>query len=403
MSFTKQTQKTTMYTITSLPAARRIIGAKGDNIKEMRRVLGNGLYVRVEATKTRAVSAKKLTDDGYVSMTCQNSNGVANTVRIFVGTSPPTNDAGDILVMVKPVMVSAWGAACVTEALRQIDAITNRRECDLTAKVTSCPGNLIKHVIGARGSGLRRAERSVGGGCYISCEDGIFIVKANSRGAALRGKIAVEKKISELVQRFRDQNKKPVASAKTTPLAANPFDILAADVDSEDEVVIEVVVDDTVQKQLSKSTLRRQRRALTAEQGVLDDPAVMFSRTQTVNEAACAGIGWTSDSSTVEDTANSTASDSAEASPLSGAWGAQTVTLGESLEDAVTRGDTFAPFVSAPAKKSARAPRDTKKIGFEILGGAAVVDETVSLTKKFSDMTNLFSIGTWADGDSDDE
>jgi len=412
MSFSTKNQKMTMFTITSENGARRVIGRGGGNIKDMRQKFGGGLYIRVEDTKTRRVAADQLSDDGYVKMKCENSNGVTRMVSIFVGTSPPRDDDGNVLVMVKPVMVSAWTKAVVDRAIGQIDAITNRRESDLTTKVSSCPGNLIKHVIGGGGSGLRRIEREVGDGCYISCSDGAFVVKANSKKSALRGKIIVEKKITELVQRFRFQKKAVVVEAPIT-FGANSFCILGAESDDEDLPAPPTQVSPAhpvvEHKDMSRSTKRRLRRKATAAkldddkavQGVLDDPAVMFSRSQTMAQASSTGIIWTSDSSTVEDTVETTSSDSSDdVSPLSGAWGAQTVTLGEALEDAVSRGDTFAPFVSTLPKKSARVPQEveSQQCDFDIM----TADDR-AMSKKFSDMVDNFAVGTWgSDSDSDD-
>ena len=417
MSFSTQTQKTTTYTITSESAARRVIGRGGSNIKKMRDALGNGLYVRVEATKTRRCSSSKLTSDGYVPMTCVNSSGDNRTVNIFVGASPPRDSDGNILVMVKPVIVSAWGKTTVDSALKQIDAITNRPESDLTATVANCAENLIKHVIGARGSGLRRLERFVGDGCYISCSDGVFVVKANTKSATLRGKIVVEKKIHELSERFRLQKKKPLEAIETGVLGSNAFDIFADDSDeSDDEAGDEVVESEThATKELSKSVKRRLRRKeakkaakeAEAEVAILADPSVVSI------------ISNTSDSSSVEDTVEMTSDSSPESPPLSGVWGDQDVTISESLEDAVTRGDTFETFFErVPLKKSSRGPSLSvpKELSFEIMDDVATksseklvlerslkgVEPVAGLTKKFSDMTKEFAVGTWA-SDSDDE
>ena len=414
MSFTKQNKKTTTHTITSESGARRIIGRGGANIKEMRRNFGNGLYIRVEATKTRRVSPDQLNADGYVTMTCKNLNGDSRTVSIFVGTSPPLDSDGNVLVMVKPVMVSAWGKTAVAHAIKKIDAITNQREVDLMTTVPICPPDLIKHVIGARGSGLRRLERDIGDGCYISCSDGVFIIKANHKKSALRGKIVVEKKIKDLVQSFQTQ-KKPTIVDEPSSLSSNSFAIFGGDEsdgESDDDQEATLVASEKTKKALSKSVLRRIRRKTAkanaeaeklAAAGIASDPAVMFVSPQlkreTTGSVEVAAGGWASDSSSVEATVDTT-SDSAESSPpLSGVWGTQTVTISESLEDAATRGDTFTPPPAPALKKRSRpmAKVEPKEITFEIMADA----ERASV-KKFSEMAEKFSVGTW-DSDSDDE
>ena len=435
MSFSKQNQKTTTFTITSESGARRIIGRGGANIKAMRHAIGNGLYVRVEGTKTRRVSPDQLNADGYVTMTCKNSNGDSRTVSIFVGTSPPRDSDGNVLVMVKPVMVSAWGKTAVAHAIKQIDATTNQLEADLTTKVLNCPSDLIKHVIGTRGSGLRRLEREIGDGCYIACSEGVFVVKANHKKSALRGKIVVEKKIKNLVQSFQAQKKPTVADDTSFRPGSTNFSIFAEDSDdeSDDDQEATLVASVKPKKVLSKSVVRRIRRKTAkanaeaeklAAAGIASDPAVMFVssplKRETTGSVEVAAGGWASDSSTVEDTVDTT-SDSAESSPpLSGVWGTQTVTISESLEDAATRGDTFTPPPAPALKKRSRpmAKVEPKEITFEIMSEAAVTspkklvlerDQSESvmrddkiLTQKFSDMAEKFSVGTWGT-DSDDE
>ena len=426
MSFSNQTQnqKTTMYTITSETAARRVIGRGGSNIKTMRQALGNGLYIRVEATKTRRVAADQLSDDGYVKMKCANSNGVTRTVNIFVGTSPPRDDDGNILVMVKPVMVSAWTKAVVDRAIGQIDAITNRRESDLTTKVSSCPGNLIKHVIGARGSGLRRIEHEVGDGCYISCTDGVFVIKANSKKSSLRGKIVVEKKIKELVERFRFQKKDDVV-AEPSALGANPFDIFGDDEsDDESNTVVQDPTqsarDGATQKKLSKSVARRLRRKATAKakseklatEGIVADDTVLFVSAEgdgsydDIVERTAHSDAWmrpsgkaSSDSSDVEDTTDTTSESTDDMAPLSGVWGDQKVTISEALEDAVSRGDAFMSVPVPEPKKRYRkaAVVGPKKAIFEIMTNS---DAATALDKTFDDMAQKFAVGAW---DSDSE
>jgi len=377
----------TSYTITSENGARRVIGARGSNVAAMRRDIGSGLYVRVEPTKARRVSSLKLSD-GYVTMTCANANGDDRTVSIFVGTSPPRDDDGNIIVSVKPVMVSAWTKAALNRALKQIDAITNRRESDLTGNVPCCPANLIKHVIGAGGSGLRRLERETGDGCYIACKDGVFIIKANKKSSTLRGKLLVEKKVSELIQRFREQKfgtERAVVSGEPAKhyLGANPFALYAEDSDkSDDDSVSAPVVHN---KQFSKSVLRRNRRRVSkiaaetekmAEEGVAGDESII----RVVEHG-----DWSSASTSAEDTVDATSESSA--SPLhslGGVWGAQDVSISETLEDARARGDAFA---SPEPKKSKRHERGLQ-------------DE--DLKKKFTDMAAKFSITGW-DTDSDDE
>jgi hypothetical protein len=310
MSSSKQSssthQKHTTYTITSETAARRVIGRGGSNVKQMRQDLGSGLYVCVQDEKCRRVTADQLTADGYVTMTCKNFNGDHRTVNIFVGTSPPLDTDGNILVTVKPVMVSAWDKNVVDQALAKIDAITNRRESDLTATVSTCPEGHIKHVIGVRGSGLRRIENFVKGGCYISYTKGVFVIKANTKSSTLRGKIAVEKKITELVERFRDQKKKLVVVSTIGSTSGNPFDVFAAgDTDSEDD------------------------DELIAHRGVLADEAVV-------------SVVSTTDSD-IGDTVDETETSSSPVS-LTGVWGSQATTISAALEDAACRGDTFSAF-----------------------------------------------------------
>lgn len=390
----------TSYTITSENGARRVIGARGSNVATMRRDIGSGLYVRVEPTKTHRVSASKLSD-GYVTMTCANSNGENRTVSIFVGDSPERNEDGDIIVSVKPVMVQAWTKFAIERALKQIDAITNRRESDLTTKVSICPDNLIKHVIGARGSGLRRLEREIGDGCYISCVDGVFVIKANKKKSTLRAKLLVEKKVKDLIHRFREQ-KFGTASAEVSDvcakrgLGANPFSFYAEESDESDDEAVVVVA---TEKPLSKSAKRRNRqkaakaaKAATekmAADGVANDEAIAF-----VSERG----DWSSVSTSAEDTVDATSESSA--SPLhslSGVWGAQDVSISESLEDARIRGDTFSkspnnflPSLFQHTPEPKKSDRDTP---------TRVSD---AMDKKFREMTEKFTITAW-DSDSDDE
>ena len=374
---------------------------------EMRRDIGNGLYVRVEPTKTRRVAYEKLVD-GYVSMTCANYNGDDRTVEIFVGDSPPQDEDGNILVCVKPVMVSAWTKSAIDCALKRIDAITNRRESDLTAKVSSCPGNLIKHIIGVRGSGFRRIEREIGDGCYISCVDGVFVIKANKKKTTLRAKLLVEKKVKEIIQRFREQQF-GTASAKVSDkpakrgLGANPFSVYAENSDESDDDGVAVV---SVEKSLSRSTKRRNRQkaakaalaALAAKTsaesekmaayGVASDEAIAF-----VSERG----DWSSVSTSAEDTVDSTSeSTTTPLHPLSGVWGSQKVNISESLEDARIRGATFSPAPINwlnPALQHVPEPRKSDR--------DVRINED-ALNKKFSDMSEKFAITGWA-SDSDDE
>lgn len=427
MSFSNQSQKITCFTITSVNGAQRVIGRSGQNISQMRRDIGKGLYVRVEPTKTRRVTPDQLDADGYVKMTCANSNGDEFTVNIFVGKVPPTDEDGNILVQVKPVMVSAWTKAAVEHAIKKIDAITNQREVDLMATVSICPPDLIKHVIGARGSGLRRLERDIGDGCYIACSDGVFVIKANHKKSALRGKIVVEKKIKELIQSFQTQKKSVGASEIASKPGSTSFSIFAEDTDDEDEDVredIDLCVGDMPKKTLSKSVIRRNRRKAAAAEklaakSIAEDPAVMFVspplKRETTGALKPSTSGWASDSTTSVDTVETT-SDSTVSSPsLNGVWGSQTVTISESLEDSASRGEGFGsmPVVSLKKSSFSKPKVSLTPFTFDIMGDFATSSPESLILKRedpiagsdtvdFLDMVDKFAVNTW-DEDSEEE
>ena len=129
-------------------------------------------------------------------------------------------------------MISCWDKETAYKVRKEIDAITKRRDIDLTKKVTNCPKYLIKHVIGVRGSGLRRIERMIGGGCYIACSEGVFIVKGNTPKICLQGKIKIEQKIKELQSRIQN---KPESKSESEPGLKNIFSLLEEDSDEEDD------------------------------------------------------------------------------------------------------------------------------------------------------------------------
>jgi len=403
-----------------------VIGRNGQNISQMRRDIGKGLYVRVEPTKTRRVTPDQLDVDGYVTMTCANYNGDKRTVNIFVGKAAPKDEDGNILVQVKPVMVSAWTKVAVEHAIKKINAITNQREVDLMTTVSICPPNLIKHVIGARGSGLRRLERDIGDGCYISCSDGVFVIKANHKKSALRGKIVVEKKIKELIQSFQTQKKSVGASEIASKHGSTSFSIFAEDTDDEDEDVhgdIDLCVSDMPKKTLSKSVKRRNRRKAAAAEklaakSIAEDPAVMFVSPPLTRSGALkpATSGWASDSSTSVDTVETTSDSTASSPSLNGVWGSQTVTISESLEDSASRGEAFESMpVVSPKKSSFPQPKvSLTPFTFDIMGDFATSSPESLILKRedpitetrcgdsFDMMAEKFSVNTW-DEDSEEE